>query len=99
MSFTVEEDKICGLLGRNGAGKTTLMQLPTGQDFATSGSSPADSSPPSESSSQLASRAPLTFFDEPYLGLDSMARQLFYDRLLEDYAEHPHGHPLDAADR
>ncbi len=37
----------------------------------------------------LASRAPLTFFDEPYLGLDAVARQIFYDRLLEDYGEHP----------
>ena len=37
----------------------------------------------------LASRAPLTFFDEPYLGLDAVARQLFYDRLLEDFGEHP----------
>ena len=37
----------------------------------------------------LASRAEITFFDEPYLGLDAVARQLFYDRLLEDYAEHP----------
>lgn len=37
----------------------------------------------------LASRAPITFFDEPYLGLDAVARQLFYDRLLEDYSEHP----------
>jgi ABC-2 type transport system ATP-binding protein len=37
----------------------------------------------------LASRAPLTFLDEPYLGLDAVARQLFYDRLLADYAEHP----------
>jgi ABC-2 type transport system ATP-binding protein len=37
----------------------------------------------------IASRAPLTFFDEPYLGLDAVARQIFYDRLLEDYAEHP----------
>jgi ABC-2 type transport system ATP-binding protein len=37
----------------------------------------------------LASRAPLTFFDEPYLGLDASARQLFYDRLLGDVAEHP----------
>ena len=36
----------------------------------------------------LASRARLTFFDEPYLGLDAVARQLFYDRLLADYAEH-----------
>jgi len=37
----------------------------------------------------LASRAPLTFFDEPYLGLDAAARQLFYDRLLADIAERP----------
>jgi ABC-2 type transport system ATP-binding protein len=37
----------------------------------------------------LASRAPLTFFDEPYLGLAAVARHIFYDRLLEDYAEHP----------
>jgi len=37
----------------------------------------------------LASRAPLTFFDEPYLGLDAVARQLFYDVLLADYAENP----------
>jgi ABC-2 type transport system ATP-binding protein len=37
----------------------------------------------------LASRAEVTFFDEPYLGLDATARQIFYDRLLEDYAEHP----------
>ncbi|MBP1964677.1 ABC transporter ATP-binding protein [Paenibacillus aceris] len=37
----------------------------------------------------LASRAPLTIFDEPYLGLDAVARALFYDRLLEDYAEYP----------
>lgn len=37
----------------------------------------------------LASRADITFFDEPYLGLDAVARQVFYDRLVEDYAEHP----------
>ena len=37
----------------------------------------------------LASRAPVTLFDEPYLGLDAVARHLFYDRLLADYAEHP----------
>lgn len=37
----------------------------------------------------LAARAPVTFFDEPYLGLDAVARQTFYDRLLADYAEHP----------
>lgn len=37
----------------------------------------------------LASRAPLTIFDEPYLGLDAVSRELFYDRLMEDYSEHP----------
>jgi ABC-2 type transport system ATP-binding protein len=37
----------------------------------------------------LASRAPLTLFDEPYLGLDAVARHVFYDRLLEDFSEHP----------
>ncbi|MDR7234010.1 ABC transporter ATP-binding protein [Agrococcus sp. BE272] len=37
----------------------------------------------------LASRAPITFFDEPYLGLDAVARRMFYDRLLADFSEHP----------
>ncbi len=37
----------------------------------------------------LAARAEVTLFDEPYAGLDPMSRQLFYDRLLADYAEHP----------
>ncbi|MGC3023039.1 MULTISPECIES: ABC transporter ATP-binding protein [unclassified Brevibacterium] len=37
----------------------------------------------------LASRAEVTFFDEPYLGFDAVARQLFYDRLIADYAECP----------
>ena len=37
----------------------------------------------------LASRAELTLFDEPYAGLDAVARQLFYDRLLAEIAEHP----------
>jgi ABC-2 type transport system ATP-binding protein len=37
----------------------------------------------------LASRAPVTLFDEPYLGLDAVSRHVFYDRLLADYAEHP----------
>lgn len=158
VSFTVDENKIYGLLGRNGAGKTTIMQLLTGQDFATEGSIRVFGESPVENAhvlqrtsfikeSQrypddfrakhvfksapwffanwdadfaerliedfrlpldrrikklsrgqlssigvivgLASRAPLTFFDEPYLGLDAVARQIFYDRLLEDYAEHP----------
>ncbi len=37
----------------------------------------------------LASRAPLTIFDEPYLGLDAVNRGLFYDHLIEDYLENP----------
>jgi len=37
----------------------------------------------------LAAHAEVTLFDEPYLGLDAVARQIFYDRLLADYAEHP----------
>jgi ABC-2 type transport system ATP-binding protein len=158
VSFTVEENRIYGLLGRNGAGKTTIMQLLTGQDFATGGSIRVFGETPVENAKVLqnvcfikesqkspddfyvkhvcrsapwffenwdqefadrliddfrlptnrrikklsrgqlssvgvivglASRAPLTFFDEPYLGLDAVARQVFYDRLLEDYSEHP----------
>jgi ABC-2 type transport system ATP-binding protein len=37
----------------------------------------------------LAARADVTMFDEPYAGLDAVARQIFYDQLLADYAEHP----------
>ncbi|MBK0422158.1 ABC transporter ATP-binding protein [Leucobacter sp. CSA2] len=52
----------------------------------------------------LASRAPITFFDEPYLGLDATARGIFYDELLRDYAEHPRTiilstHLIDEMDR
>jgi ABC-2 type transport system ATP-binding protein len=158
VSFSIQRDKIHGLLGRNGAGKTTLMSLLTGQDFVTHGDVRVFGESPAENArvlqnisfikeSQkypddfkpkhvfttapwffehwdadfadrliddfqlpvdrkikklsrgqlsavgvivgLASRAPLTFFDEPYLGLDAVARQTFYDRLLADYAEHP----------
>jgi len=157
-SFSIEENRIYGLLGRNGAGKTTIMQLLTGQDFPTEGEISVFGNRPAENAAVLqnvcfikesqrypddftakhvfeaapwffpnwdsefaarlisdfrlplkrrikklsrgqtsavgvivglASRAPLTFFDEPYLGLDAVARQTFYDRLLEDYAEHP----------
>ena len=158
VDFTLEENRIYGLLGRNGAGKTTIMQLLTGQLFANGGELEVFGREPAEhadvlrrmcfiAESQrypedftpahvfksapwffehwdaafaeqlvadfrlpmkrrikklsrgqlsavgvivgLASRAPLTFFDEPYLGLDAVARHIFYDRLLEDYAEHP----------
>ena len=37
----------------------------------------------------LAARAEVTMFDEPYAGLDAVARQKFYDCLLADYTEHP----------
>jgi ABC-2 type transport system ATP-binding protein len=37
----------------------------------------------------LAARAEVTMFDEPYAGLDPVARDLFYNRLLDDFAEHP----------
>jgi len=37
----------------------------------------------------LAARAELTLFDEPYAGLDAVARQLFYDRLLAEITERP----------
>lgn len=52
----------------------------------------------------LASRAPITFFDEPYLGLDATARAIFYDVLLRDYQEHPRTivlstHLIDEMDR
>ncbi|MBE9914431.1 ABC transporter ATP-binding protein [Paenibacillus donghaensis] len=158
ISFTVEENKIYGLLGRNGAGKTTIMHMITAQLFPTSGELKVFGENPyennrvlsrvcfikesqkypesfriadvidvaaaiypnwdSEFAAQLieefrlpvkrrmkklsrgmhssvgiiiglASRAPLTIFDEPYLGLDAVARSLFYERLIEDYAEHP----------
>ncbi len=35
----------------------------------------------------LASRAPITFLDEPVAGLDVVARELFYSLLLKDYTE------------
>ncbi|MFC9763176.1 ABC transporter ATP-binding protein [Rhodococcus jostii] len=158
IDFSLQENKIYGLLGRNGAGKTTLMQILTGQEFQTTGAVEIFGQAPHENfraltdvcfvkESQkypddfkvghvlatarhllphwneefaqtlledfdlplcrkvkklsrgmtsalgvtvgLAARAPLTLFDEPYLGLDAVARHLFYDRLLADYAEHP----------
>lgn len=158
VSFSIEAEKIYGLLGRNGAGKTTIMHMITAQIFATSGELKVFGEDPYENNrvlsqicfvkeSQkypdvyrihdvlltsaaifpnwdheyalslvedfrlplkrrmkklsrgmlssvgiivgLASRAPLTIFDEPYLGLDAVSRSLFYDRLIEDYSQHP----------
>ncbi|WP_127581875.1 ABC transporter ATP-binding protein [Paenibacillus koleovorans] len=158
VSFSLEADKIYGLLGRNGAGKTTIMHMLTAQLFPSSGTIKLFGEEPYENESALsrvcfikesqkypdafrvidvlktasylypnwdmdyalslakefrlpldrrikklsrgmlssvgivtglATRAPLTIFDEPYLGLDAVARSLFYDRLIEDYSAHP----------
>ncbi|MGI8631909.1 MAG: ATP-binding cassette domain-containing protein [Solirubrobacterales bacterium] len=37
----------------------------------------------------LASRAGVTLFDEPHLGLDPPTRRRFYDELLADFSAHP----------
>ncbi|HCT79179.1 MAG TPA: ABC transporter [Micromonosporaceae bacterium] len=37
----------------------------------------------------LATRAPLTIFDESYLGMDAPSRYAFYEELLADYVAHP----------
>lgn len=37
----------------------------------------------------LASRTPITIFDEAYNGMDAPTRELFYQELLEDQEEHP----------
>ncbi|MEV0156034.1 ABC transporter ATP-binding protein [Micromonospora sp. NPDC050686] len=37
----------------------------------------------------MASRAPLTIFDEVHLGMDVPARYAFYEELLDDYSAHP----------
>lgn len=37
----------------------------------------------------LATRAPLTIFDEVYLGMDAVARRTFYDLMLADYTANP----------
>ncbi len=37
----------------------------------------------------LAARAPITIFDEVYLGMDAPSREIFYKELLEDQEKHP----------
>lgn len=37
----------------------------------------------------LASRASVTMFDEPHVGLDAPTRYAFYEELVADYARHP----------
>lgn len=37
----------------------------------------------------MASRAPITIFDEAYLGMDAPSRYTFYEELLQDYMDNP----------
>lgn len=37
----------------------------------------------------LASRSPITIFDEAYLGMDAPSREIFYQEILAEQAEHP----------
>lgn len=37
----------------------------------------------------LASRTPITIFDEVYNGMDAPTREIFYEELLNDHSEHP----------
>lgn len=37
----------------------------------------------------LASRAEITLFDEPYVGLDPVSREIFYAELQKDYTQNP----------
>lgn len=153
LSFTLNEPKIYGLLGRNGAGKTTFMEILAGQITATKGEVLIDGVRPFDNqrlmesiclikegnnfkkdlkikhvlkiysyfyptwdqeladklideygldrnakiktlskgmesalgiSVGLASKAPITIFDEPYIGLDAPSRKKFYEILLEE---------------
>ncbi|TDL31078.1 ABC transporter ATP-binding protein [Jeotgalibacillus sp. S-D1] len=37
----------------------------------------------------LASRSPITIFDEAYSGMDAPTREIFYQKVIEDHALHP----------
>ncbi|WP_249872774.1 ABC transporter ATP-binding protein [Oceanobacillus saliphilus] len=156
VSFSLDEPKIYGLLGRNGAGKTTFMDILSGQILASegeiliNGKNPFDNQQLTESiclikeghnfkkdlkvknvlkiysyfypnwdqkraetlikaynlnpnskiktlskgmesalgiTVGLASKAPITIFDEPYIGLDAPSRKKFYEIMLEEYQE------------
>lgn len=154
VTFTLNDHKIYGLLGRNGAGKTTFMEILAGHQFATEGDVIINGESPFENRHiteqiclikeggnfhkdrkvkqilkayslfypkwdeelakrlvkefnlklnakvkalskgmssalaiivALASKAPITIFDEPYIGLDAAARKKFYETLLDEY--------------
>ncbi len=158
VSFSLDEPKIFGLLGRNGAGKTTFMDILAGHNVASNGSITINGEDPFDQqhiSEQiclisegnnfkrdlkvkhvlniysffypnwdkelalelikqyklpmnarvktlskgmesalgiivgLSSKAQITIFDEPYIGLDAAARKRFYNVLLEEYEKEP----------
>lgn len=159
VSFTLEPNKIYGLIGRNGSGKSSLLSLLAAFRKPTGGEVRIDGQPVFENAelmSQisliretgdtveddkvdvafryaeylrpgwdkeyahelaekfrlpmkrkvdqlsrgqrsalgvilgLASRTPITIFDESYLGMDAPSRYLFYDELISDFGERPH---------
>lgn len=158
LTFSIEENKITGLIGRNGVGKTTILKIIAGFIKETSGDIRVFSEKPFNSLNVsansifvddqmsfppalqlmelleiadtfypnfdmdlakrlfqyfsfdpkhyhnrlskgktstfnaivgLASRAPLTIFDEPTTGMDAAVRKDFYRALLKDYLDHP----------
>lgn len=158
MSFTIEGNKITGLIGRNGVGKTTILKMiaglipPTEGELKVLGKSPFNnlfvsantifvddqmkfpnslnltsilkiastfyekwdahlanglfdyfSLDPNQLHGNLskgmkstfnmivglASRSPITIFDEPTTGMDAAVRKDFYRALLKDYLAHP----------
>lgn len=158
ISFSLEEGKIYGLLGRNGAGKTTLLNLLTSRIYSHQGEIHLFGQPGVDNQQALsricympeknlfpegmrvhkildtarafypdynrqeaeelcklfaldprkryknlsrgyetilriviglAAHAELTIFDEPILGLDAAARDLFYQTLVRSAADHP----------
>lgn len=157
VSFSLEEPKIYGLLGRNGAGKTTFMEILAGHILASSGEILVNGEDPFDNGKLtdsiclikegnnfekelkiknvlkvysyfypnwdmdlakrlikeynldpnakvktlskgmesalsitvgLASKAEITIFDEPYIGLDAAARKKFYETLVDEYESH-----------
>lgn len=158
ISFSLEQGKIYGLIGRNGAGKTSLLSLLASFNQPTAGTIKIDGEVPFENARimqevafiydrdfkdesspvkemfdtlkryrpnfdeeyakylldrfelplkkpvnklskgkkaalnvtiGLSSRAPITIFDEAYLGMDAPTRTFFYKELLEDQARYP----------
>ncbi len=157
IDFTIEGNKIVGLIGRNGAGKTTLLSIIAGLRKVNQGEVKLNGKPVFDNQQAmqdvvflsdshqtsslkireilettkkyrphfdetyakellqkfdlpegktvdalskgmrssfyvvlgLASRAPITIFDETYSGMDAPTRKKFYNEVLDDQSEHP----------